>query len=150
MDHWAIPVIAATAALIAYLQWVTAHQKVVVELFDKRLAAFLAVRDALIPVMRNAAMSNEEFNEFVRAKDRCQFLFGDGVHHQLSEITNDLAFMSAYSDQLIRKHPNGFQLLDKKTEILIRLGEFHKTTVPIFAQYMKLDQKMKYFWPTLR
>jgi len=39
--NWALVLVATVAALIAYLQWVTAHQRVVVDLLieDERLSS---------------------------------------------------------------------------------------------------------------
>ena len=37
MNGWIVPAIGVFAALIAYLQWITAHRKIVLELFDKGL-----------------------------------------------------------------------------------------------------------------
>jgi hypothetical protein len=51
---FALSIIATVAALVAYLQWVTAHQKVVVDLFDRRRKAFELVEAALRPVFREA------------------------------------------------------------------------------------------------
>lgn len=61
MNNWLVPAIAAFAALIAYLQWITAHQKIVLELFEKRLEAFRETQAAIIPVIRHGAVTQEEF-----------------------------------------------------------------------------------------
>ena len=149
MSSWLLPAIAAFAALIAYLQWVTAHQKIVLELFDKRLAAFQEIQAALIPIMRNGAVTQEDFFAFARAVERCRFLFGDDVHEYLAELRKKMSFMSAYTDQTIgqRTEPERSRLIDKKYNYLNDLADFEKHGVPLFAPYMKLDQKMRYFWP---
>jgi hypothetical protein len=149
VNSWAVPIIGAIAALVAYLQWVTAHQRVVVDLFDKRLAAFNAIRDSVVPVMREAAISQREFFDFVRAEDRCRFLFGADVLKFLVEMRNDLAWLASYSDAVIDSRPTDqrSKLIDKKSDILIRVSEFDKTAIPLFARYMKLDQRMRYFSP---
>jgi hypothetical protein len=51
--------------LIAYLQWVTAHQKVVVDLFDRRRRAFESVEEALRPVFRKGKVSDEAFARLI-------------------------------------------------------------------------------------
>ena len=39
MQAWATILIGAIAAMIAYFQWVTAHQRIVLDLFDDGLAS---------------------------------------------------------------------------------------------------------------
>jgi hypothetical protein len=116
MSGWLVPAIASFAALIAYLQWVTAHQKIVLELFDKRLAAFQEIQSALLPIMRNGAATQEDFFAFARAVERCRFLFGDDVHEYLAELRKKMSFMSVYTDQTIdqRTEPERSRLIDKK------------------------------------
>jgi hypothetical protein len=148
MSGWLVPAIAAFAALIAYLQWVTAHQKIVLELFDKRLAAFQQIQAALVPIMRNGAATQEDFFAFARAVERCRFLFGDDVHEYLGELRKKMSFMSVYTDQTIdqRTEPERSRLIDKKYDHLNDLADFEKNGAPLFAPYMKLDQKMHHFW----
>ncbi|MGM4870655.1 hypothetical protein AB7645_05440 [Bradyrhizobium sp. 956_D2_N1_5] len=149
MTGWLVPVIAAFAALVAYLQWITAHQKIVLELFEKRLEAFRDIQKAIVPIMRNGAITNEEFFAFAAAVERCRFLFGDDVHHYLAGLRERLAFMSAFTDQIIdgRDEPERSRLIDKKYDYLLDVANFETEGVPLFTPYIKLDQKMRYFWP---
>lgn len=149
MTGWLVPVIAAFAALVAYLQWITAHQKIVLELFEKRLEAFRDIQKAIVPIMRNGAITNEEFFAFAAAVERCRFLFGDDVHRYLTSLRERLAFMSAFTDQIIdgRHEPERSRLIDKKHDYLLDVANFETEGVPLFTPYMKLDQKMRYFWP---
>jgi hypothetical protein len=91
-QNFALVLVAAIAALIAYLQWVTAHQKIVLELFDKRLEAFRGIQTAIVPIMRNGAATQEEFFAFAAAVERCRFLFGDDVHQYLADLRTKLSF----------------------------------------------------------
>ncbi|MGJ5075506.1 hypothetical protein [Bradyrhizobium oligotrophicum] len=150
MTGWLVPLIAAFAALIAYLQWVTAHQKIVLELFDKRLEAFRAIQEGLSPVMRNATTTQQEFTAFVMAVERCRFLFGNDVSTYLRGLRSKMAFMTTYTDATIdqREEPERSRLIDKKYEYLTDLASFESHGVPLFEPYLTLDQRMRYFWPT--
>jgi hypothetical protein len=136
--------VGAFAALIAYLQWVTAHQKIVLELFDKRLEAFRGIQASIIEVMRSGAVTRQEFSAFAEAVERCRFLFGDDVHQYLEDLRSKFSFMSIFTDQTIdqRTEPGRSKLIDRKYD-----SNFETDGVPLFAPYLKLDQKMRYFWP---
>jgi hypothetical protein len=149
MSVWLLPAIGAFAALIAYLQWITAHQKIVLELFDKRFAAFQDVQAAIIPVMQHGAVTQQDFFAFARAVERCRFLFGEDIHEYLAALRKKMSFMSAFTDETIdqRTEPERSRLIDKKYDYLNDLANFETDGVPLFAPYLKLDQKMRYFWP---
>ena len=147
MQSWVLAVIAAIAALIAYLQWVTAHQKIVLELFDKRYEAFVNVVRTLMPALAYGGITNNEFSDFVSVVERCRFLFGEDIYSYLIEIKGDLAWLSAFTDDVINQDAERGKLIEKKYDILNRIGDFEKTAVPKFMPYIRLDQKMKYFWP---
>jgi hypothetical protein len=143
---WIAALITAFGALIAYLQWITAHQKLVLDLFDKRFDAFQKVADSLAPVYRNGHLTTQEFSDFVRAMERCRFLFGQEVYEYLGTVKKDLNFLTVYTDEVIshRPEPERKELIQKKLDILIRVTGFDP--VPKLMPYMRLDQKMKYFW----
>ncbi len=149
MNSWLVPAIAALAALIAYLQWVTAHQKIVLELFDKRLEAFRGIQIALAPIMIHGAATQQDFFAFANAVERCRFLFGDEVHEYLADLRSKVSFISVYTDETIdrRNEAERSKLIDKKHNYLNDLSSFETNGAPLFAPYLKLDQKMRYFWP---
>jgi hypothetical protein len=57
--------------------------------------------------------------------------------------------MAAFTDETIdhRAEPERSRLIDKKYNFLNDLADFETDGVPLFAPYLKLDQKMRYFWP---
>ena len=147
MQTFILALIAALGALIAYLQWVTAHQKIVLELFDKRFAALQALLETLGPLYADGKISTKEFFQFAYAMERCRFLFGADVFQYLETIKKDLSFLVAFTDEAIDQNPERNKLIDKKAAVLTRVADFNKDAVPKFMPYMHLDQRMKYFWP---
>ncbi len=84
------PIIAGIALLITFIytrrQWRTAHeqrkiaqQRVVLDLFDRRMEVYDALRVVLGKIVRSGATTNEDVFELVRAKDRVSMLFGEEV-----------------------------------------------------------------------
>jgi hypothetical protein len=148
-QNFALVLVAFIAAFIAYLQWVTAHQKVVVDLFDRRRKAFELVEDALRPVFREAEVSGEALTKLIEAKSHCRFLFGKDVNEYLDRLQRDFAWLNIFTNDVIDQRSNRNQLIDEKYKRIERIIDFYETGAPIFFEYLRLDMKMKYFWPFL-
>jgi hypothetical protein len=100
--------------VIAYLQWITAHQKVVIDLFDRRRKAFELAEDALRPVFREAEISGDALNSLFKAKSECRFLFGKDVNDYLDLIHKDCAWLSAFNNTVIDASSKRAELIDEK------------------------------------
>jgi hypothetical protein len=146
-QNFGLVIIGAIAALIAYLQWVTAHQKVVVDLFDRRRKAFESLEDALRPVFREGTVSDEAFSKLIAAKAECRFLFGADVNGYLDGIHRDYAWLISFTDRAIDARPDRSKLIDEKYTRLNRIIEFYVEGAPLFLEYLRLDMKVRYFWP---
>lgn len=83
------PTIAVVAIVIAFMQWRTAHQKVVLDLFERRLA--------IIDSARNAAKALIFDKDIEKAAGiatdvaiRSRFLFGPDIVKMLAEFRGDV------------------------------------------------------------
>lgn len=134
-------------ATIAYLQWVSAHQRVVIDLFDRRRKAFEAVEAALRPIWREGEVLGDSFWKFVEAKLECRFLFGRDVLDYLDKLQSDIAWMKSFTKDTIDRSAKRSKLIEEKYERLNRIAKFYESGAPLFNDYLRLDMKMKYFWP---
>jgi hypothetical protein len=73
------PAIAFLAVVTAVFQLRTAQQRVVLDLFDRRLAKYTAVRDVVAKVVASGAATQETSFQFLQALDGVEFLFGDAI-----------------------------------------------------------------------
>jgi hypothetical protein len=85
-------IIALIVAFISALQWITARQKVVLDLFDKRFAVYDELRVAITPHLGRMS-TVEDMVKFNRAANRAQFLFGPEVTSFLEERLVDLSVL---------------------------------------------------------
>jgi len=69
--------IALAATRIAYGQWQTAHQRVLLDLFERRMAMYEAMRDVVAGVLQTGRADHETYFRFLRATDRPHLVFGD-------------------------------------------------------------------------
>jgi protein gp37 len=77
----ATTIVAVAGAVIACFQFLTAHRKLMLDLFDRRLKVF---ESAIGPFLTNGKLSVENFNDFLRAKAAARFLFGQDVQDHVS------------------------------------------------------------------
>lgn len=81
--------VGASVVFIAYLQWKTAHTKVMVDLFDKRLAVYESVLEAITLSNIDEGAGIETKNALLRlyrARSDATFLFGDDLTKIIQEI----------------------------------------------------------------
>ncbi|WP_426227403.1 hypothetical protein [Pararhizobium sp. DWP3-4] len=84
MQALATPAIALAAGVIAYRQWRTAHEKVVLDLFEKRFEVFMSVREIVSKGGNRKLFTDLGLANEVLARGR--FLFGRDVVDELVEI----------------------------------------------------------------
>jgi hypothetical protein len=82
--------IAVFAAVIAFAQWYTAHQRAVLELFERRMTAYSAIREAIAAVMTKGTVTDENFIAYMRAIDQADYLFGEDVKNYLNDLRMEL------------------------------------------------------------
>jgi hypothetical protein len=141
-------VIAAFAALIAYFQWRTAHQRVVLDLFDRRIAVFREIEESakgILVASSNASDMQKPFFAYIHAEANARFLFGQEVIVVLQALRSDIADVMAFTG--IESGPDWEKLHDRKYQALQNITAFIQTkSAPLFAPYIRLDQKMPSLW----
>src|SRR5277367_2274675 len=91
MVSWFTAFIALIVAVIAFLQWATARQKVVLDLFDKRFAVYEELRKKIEECFARKCVSTlSDLEAFAAPAGRAQFLFGPEVVSYLEAIRKDL------------------------------------------------------------
>lgn len=130
--------IAAIVALIAFLQWQTAREKVLLDLFDKRFEVYAELRAAV--TQRHDQTSS---SDFARAASRAQFLFGPKVQTLLEQIQKDLhrePVLRSILSQLIsedRKKAVDVELADCTNRLNRFLQEFDASVAPYMSHHQK-------------
>jgi len=139
-------VIALSVAAIGYFQWRTAHQRVILDLFERRFETYEQIRKAIFDYVPMLQVSNETLRLFITAQNRAKFLFGDEVLAYLEARYKDLVTVNVfrglqpmatqeYQDQQRELHEADKRLvaLPKELEVLL---------IP----YMRMNQKMPSLW----
>lgn len=74
----------------AHEQWKIARQRVVLDLFDKRMEAYEGLRLVASHVLQKGATDLDVYTKFRRASDRIPFLFGPNVQAYVLKMDESL------------------------------------------------------------
>ncbi|MGO7531699.1 hypothetical protein [Rhizobium leguminosarum] len=139
----ATTVIAGTIGVIAWRQWRTAHTKMLFDLFEKRIAAYNGLIDAMRPAFRDGTIRS--FNDFVQlrhAVDGAHFLFGDDVRKILKELISIGATMNTAAGVMKDNTSPGYgEWVDKNHTALVRLIEIMDELPAIMEDYLSFSEK---------
>ncbi|MEQ1816116.1 MAG: hypothetical protein ABL861_06545 [Nitrosomonas sp.] len=80
------PLIAVVATYIAYQQWQTNKQKLMLERYDRRLKVYEEVCKILSIIIRDANASYDDLLRFRTAVSEADFLFGREIPEYIDEI----------------------------------------------------------------
>lgn len=148
--NWLVPtatiVVSVIVAVLQYAQWRTANQKVVIDLYDRRLRAFTQIEKAIQAVLREGEVSSNDFYEFSVGQTEARFLFGEDVRDYLQELRGHLAWLVSFRNDVIDQSSERQRLIDEKFDRLATVLQFFERSPAIFAPYLNLTQKSTPFW----
>lgn len=142
----ATPAIALLAIVIAILQWRTAHQKVVVDLFERRMKVYSEIRAVIGSVVSSGKLPNEQHFEYWRAADGAKFLFGRKVNDYLNELNTTLAYFheadESYGDMEGAERSEAIQ---RRRKYFDKIQAFYKEFDPLVEPYLGMRQRRPWF-----
>ncbi len=137
-----VPVIAVLGATIASLQWRTNANRLKLELFDRRYAQFVVVREFLGSILRNVShLSNERF-EFRSGISGMRFIFDKEIEEFVNKKIWHLACdFWQLVDELdgVLVDTERSEKIQKKAEIMRQLNKELENLEDTFAKYLQLQ-----------
>ena len=139
------PVLACVAAYIAWRQWVTANNKVKLDLFDKRYRIFAEIRTLLSGVMQNASLSLDQLLIFKSSVCDASFLFGSDVSLYIEDIYKHGVELTTASSQL--RDPTDYLTTEERKDLAhtVRLeiewfSDQFEILPRLFSRYLDLSK----------
>ena len=139
------PAIAVLAIVIGVMQWRTAHQRAVLDLFDKRWIVLSELRNAVRAIQQEeGSISRESRHRYAVARDRAAFVFG-------SEVTEYLKSIHSTIDQLqdagvrLNANPHDEEAVQQKHGAMVEISNFYERTNELVTPYMRMHQKAPRF-----
>lgn len=145
------PVIAIAVGVIAFLQWRTAHQKLLYDLFSKRFGVYEQVRDTIDEIMEakgNPFEGGDLLKKIHRVCQESRFLFGQEVVDQLLILEKKIVDVEvnsviSHADKVwgqidaVDAVTNAIRISDSKRDALKMLSVISAAMGP----YMQMDQR---------
>ncbi|MHC2432752.1 hypothetical protein [Bradyrhizobium sp. USDA 4451] len=138
----ATPAIALLAIVVALLQWRTAHQKAVLDLFERRMHVYSEIRAVIASTVSSGKLPNEKHFEFMRAMDGAKFLFGRKVNDYLSELNTSLAYFHEADEELaVSQGQARAEAIQRRRKYFDQIQAFYKTFDPLIEPYVAMRQR---------
>jgi hypothetical protein len=133
---------AVFVAFVGYFQWRTAQQRGALDLFDRRYELFRVFREAVGQMTSSAGFDQRRETDFIQAKERAYFFFGDDVKAYLDELLSDINIVLTVDKELpgISDQETRRQSIETKRKALDRIERFHTTGRRLFGRYMRFSQ----------
>jgi hypothetical protein len=139
------PIIALMVAAIAFAQWRTAHQRVVLDLFERRMTIIDGLLRIVAEVLQAGKVRNEDSDQFIRATKGDNFLFGTEVTEYLKRIHIVLIDLHAFDAELPPQAPERKEVLEKRRALRKELDAFFETFRKLVGPYVQMHQKLLWF-----
>jgi hypothetical protein len=132
---------AGIAGLFGYRQWRTAHDKVVLDLFDRRSSVFVDVYDGIGAVLAYTEDGEirSAFRKFHEAREKARFLFGPEVLQWIEEAVQVAIKYRALHLSATRNIPDATRVnlaeeaASLSADLERRLKSFHTVMHPYLA-----------------
>ncbi|QKK28598.1 hypothetical protein FE844_002965 [Rhizobium indicum] len=140
------PAIAVAVGVIAFMQWRTAHQKVVLDLFDRRLAIVNEV-NATISYALSENGNLVSINAAMRLYDceaKSLFLFGSAVVGVIEEIRQDILLYHRRKAELERgggSAAEGRERHDSTGQAFFLIGKDQERFIEVVLPFMRMHSK---------
>ena len=138
--------VALFAANIAYRQWRTSHERVILDLFERRMAIYESVRAVIAEITREGTADGSSVFRYVKAADRLGLLFGVEVL-SYSDETRERIVQLAYHEAMAKAADQNMKEKEmhkgKSAELLKALGEFHDEFSVLMMPYVRMTTKIR-------
>jgi hypothetical protein len=135
--------IAATAAYIGFRQWRTAHEKVMLDLFDRRMNVYIEISHVIANIMRSAHVDRDVIRDYRFATARIEFLFGDEVVSLCNDMAQVLNRLDYDRKMLAPDCPidDKTKYIDSQAKGMDSVNKFPKQFHALAMPYMRMQQR---------
>lgn len=133
-------VIGAIAAYIAYRQWQTSHEQVVLALFERRLKIYLDLRKAIALINASGQTTNQAVDEFNAARDQLPFFFGPEIEAYIADLYRAMLNHQVQSTYERERLPVDREAMSRQWQ---KITAFYTEFPILAAPYMRMHHKIR-------
>jgi hypothetical protein len=135
--------VARTQAEIADRNWKTSNQKIVLELFERRLAIYEATRSIIGEITRSGSAPDDVLFRFGTATDRVPYYFGQEIQDYLETIRIHMIELELSNSMLKNPTvPNRATWAERRKNHFLSVTDFYKKSPALFKPYIQAHQKI--------
>ncbi|MGB8277178.1 MAG: hypothetical protein WCF20_04470 [Methylovirgula sp.] len=135
LQFLAVQTVALLVAVISFLQWRTAHQRAVLDLFERRMNVYDSIREVIDEIVRGGDVTNVHIGKFDRAIDKVPFLFRNEVKSYLDDLRKTMVSRHALD------HKEDESSLDARDQHFAKIGRFYDEFGVLLLPYVRMHQK---------
>lgn len=143
MNTWATTIISGLVLIVAFMQWRTAHQKVMLDLFDRRMSVFNKAQDFHRRIAREGVRQEAiDVSRFHEVRNEAYFLFGQDIIELLG--TFHVAIINMSTQAALAADPDD----EDRAAYVANSYKYLKEALAVanqfdgaFSSYMRMDQK---------
>jgi hypothetical protein len=135
--------VAKSQADIAERNWQTANEKVVLELFERRLNIYEGLRDCVGEVARSGDATDDVLYRYGTASDRAPYFFGAEVQSYIEKIRRHMIELQ-FGNKMMKNdlRPDRGECVDKVHDEFLAVTAFYQDAPRLFEPYIKAHQKV--------
>jgi hypothetical protein len=136
--------VARAQADIAERNWQTSNEKIVLELFERRLAIYEEIRGVIGEITRSGAAPNDVLFRYGVATDRAPYFFGQEIQDYLETIRIHLIDLEL-SNSMLKDDPTGTdraKWAENHKNHFLGATSFYKDSPMLFRPYLQAHQKI--------
>ncbi|WP_417534974.1 hypothetical protein [Marinobacterium stanieri] len=135
-----IPMIAALAAWIAFRQFHIARNKLKLDLFDKRMEVYGAVRDSLKSIAQQGNLTPEQQVQYLQGTRSARWLFGPEVSEYIDKtLWHRIVDLELYhSMSKDHKEPDRSKYIKERAETMKWMIRQHEEFDALVEQYLTI------------
>jgi hypothetical protein len=133
-------VVGLIAAYIAWRQWRTSHDRLILDLFERRFQSFQELTIVISQGLNKPHPDTKDLGDFDRASEKARFLFGPEVYSYLREVRGHLVNLIAIGRGL-PDMPDGAQRSTAENAIragLAEMNSFYETLAGLVTRYLQM------------
>lgn len=133
----------ASAAWIAYQQWILGKNKAKFEVYNKRYEAYSEFQKFLGSILRNGKVDAQDLVSFRWKFEEHFFLFAEDIHEYVKSVFEKALEMKGYENHLwgVQALPTGFErnaIVEKQNAALDWLIKQNKDGKRYFEKYLRI------------